>query len=162
MKEISDTARETILAFDEIGWAVNPRNDTLGDLINYLCRHAEEFFEGSATQCVYDLPKVIPPVMLPTEVRHQVFLASKEALTNVLKYAKAREVSVKLILHPGSFDLVIEDDGCGIDSPSPGKRPGGGNGIANMLERMHGIAGRFEMTSQPGLGTRVSLHVPVV
>ena len=76
--EISETARETILAFDEIVWAVNPRNDTLADLIHYLCRHAEEFFEGSATHCVFDLPKVITPVMLPTEVRHQVFLAAKE------------------------------------------------------------------------------------
>jgi signal transduction histidine kinase len=162
VREISDTARETILAFDEIVWAVNPRNDTLGDLINYVCRHAEEFFEGSPTQCVFDLPQAIPPVMLPTEVRHQVFLASKEALTNLLKYAKASRVCVRLILHAESFELVIEDDGRGFDLESPARRPGGGNGLTNMRERMLGIGARFECISQPEQGTRIIFQVAMV
>ena len=161
VREISETAREAILAFDEIVWAVNPRNDTLSDLTNYLCRHAEDFFDGTATQCVFDLPQTIPPVMLATEVRHQVFLASKEALTNVLKYAHARQVCLRLILHPGAFELVIHDDGGGFDPASPESRPGGGNGLPNMHERMRGIAARFDCTSEPGAGTRVSFRVPI-
>ncbi len=161
VREISETAREAILAFDEIVWAVNPRNDTLGDLVNYLCRHAEEFFEGSATHCVFDLPNTIPAVMLPTEVRHQVFLASKEALTNVLKHANASEVTVRLVLHPGAFELVIQDDGAGYDPALPDPRPGGGNGLPNMRERMRGIGGDFQSFSQPGQGTRILFKVPV-
>ena len=161
VREISETARETILAFDEIVWAVNPRNDTLGDLINYVCRHAEDFFEGSSTSCVFDLPQSIPPTMLPTEVRHQVFLASKEALTNVLKYAEASEVRVQLVLHPATFELVIQDNGCGFDPGSPTQRPGGGNGLINMRERMQAIGGRFECRSQPAQGTRIAFHVPM-
>ncbi len=161
VREISETAREAILAFDEIVWAVNPRNDTLSDLTAYLCRHAEDFFDGTATQCVFDLPQTIPPVMLATEVRHQVFLAAKEALTNVLKYAQARQVCLRLILHPGAFELVIHDDGLGFDPASPDSRPGGGNGLPNMRERMRGIAARFDCTSQPGGGTRVSFRVPI-
>ena len=161
VREISETAREAILAFDEIVWAVNPRNDTLSDLTNYLCRHAEDFFDGTATQCVFDLPQTIPPVMLATDVRHQVFLASKEALTNVVKYAEAHQVCLRLILHPDSFELVIHDDGNGFDPASPDSRPGGGNGLPNMHERMRGIAARFDCTSQPGEGTRVSFRVPI-
>jgi len=161
VKEISETARETILAFDEILWAVNPRNDTLADLINYLCRHGEEFFEGSPTQCVFDFPTVIPPVMLPTDVRHQVFLAAKEVLNNVLKHAKASKVSIQLILHPGAFELVIHDDGCGFDPGVPSKRVGGGSGLFNIQERIRGISGHFECTIQPGQGTRISFHVPI-
>ncbi len=161
VREITETAREAILAFDEIVWAVNPRNDTLSDLTNYLCRYAEDFFDGTTTQCVFDLPQTIPPVMLATEVRHQVFLASKEALTNVLKYAEARRVCLRLILHPGAFELVIHDDGSGFDPALPELRPGGGNGLPNMHERMRGIAARFDCTSEPGVGTRVSFHVPI-
>jgi signal transduction histidine kinase/ligand-binding sensor domain-containing protein len=160
VKEISDTARETILAFEEIVWAVNPHNDTLGDLAHYLCRHAEEFFDGSSTQCVFDLPKVIPSEMLPTELRHQVFLAAKEALTNVMKHARASQARICLILHPGAFELVIHDDGCGFDPAAPNKRAGGGNGLNNMQERIRGIGGRFDCSSEPGHGTRVSFHVP--
>ena len=161
VREISDTARETILAFDEIVWAVNPRNDTLGDLAGYLCRHAEDFFEGGPTECVFDLPATIPAVMLPTEVRHEVFLAAKEALTNVAKYAAASRVRLRLVLHPDAFDLVIEDDGRGFDPAAVATRPGGGNGLINMRDRMRRIGGRFECHSQPGAGTRITFHVPI-
>lgn len=157
--EISETARETILAFDEIVWAVNPRNDTLDDLIHYLSRHAEEFFDGCDTHCVFDLPNVIPAIMLPTEVRHQVFLAAKEALNNAVKHSKARQVCIRLILHPAAFELVIEDDGLGFTPGAPSKRAGGGNGMVNMQERIESIAGRFECTSRPGEGTRLTFYV---
>ncbi len=158
--EISDTARETILAFDEIVWAVNPRNDTLGDLLNYLCRHAEDFFDGSPVQCVFDLPDTIPPVTLPTDCRHQVFLAAKEALTNVLKHSGAGQVTLGLARHPAAFEIVIEDDGGGFDTA--GARPGGGNGLANMEHRLRSVSGRFESRDAPGGGTRISFVVPVV
>jgi signal transduction histidine kinase len=161
VREISETARETILAFDEIVWAVNPRNDTLGDLVGYLCRHAEDFFEGSPTECVFDLPATIPPVTLPVEVRHEVFLAAKEALTNVAKYAAASQVRLRLTLHPAAFDLIIEDDGCGFDPSAVTTRPGGGNGLLNMRERMQRIGGRFECDSRPGTGTRIAFHIPL-
>jgi len=161
VREISETARETILAFEEIVWAVNPHNDTLGDLAHYLCRHAEEFFEGSSIQCVFDLPKDMKPLMLPTEVRHQVFLAAKEALNNVMKHAAASQVSLQFILQPAAFEVFIHDDGCGFDPAAPPKRAGGGNGLANMRERLRSIDGRFECNAQPGHGTHVTFRVPL-
>jgi len=161
VREISDTARETILAFDEIVWAVNPRNDTLGDLTHYLCRHAEELFEGTSTECVFDLPQVLPPSMLSTEARHQVFLAAKEALNNVLKHARARHVRIQLIQHADAFELVIEDDGRGFDPAVPDSRAGGGNGLGNLRERMRGIGGRFDCRSKLGHGSRLSFTVPI-
>ena len=160
VKEISDTARDTIRAFEEIVWAVNPRNDTLADLAHYLCRFAEDFFEGSRVQCVFDLPTEIPPIALPTEVRHQIFLAAKEAMNNVLKYSRAGQLHLELVLGEDGFDIVIEDDGCGFDSGAPAKRTGGGNGLENMRERLSTIGGRFECHSRPGHGTRIVFRVP--
>ena len=149
VREISDTARETILAFDEIVWASNPRNDTLGDLTHYLCRYAEDFFEGTPTECVFDLPQVIPPLMLVTEVRHQVFLAAKEALNNIMKHAHAGQVRISLILHSATFEFVIKDDGRGFDSNTPDPRAGGGNGLRNLRERMQGMVRSLEGRSHP-------------
>ena len=160
MKEISETARDTIRSFEEVVWAVNPRNDTLADLVHYLCRYAEDFFDGSLVQCGFDLPPEIPPVALPTEVRQQIFLAAKEALNNALKHAKAGRVRVQLALGAGEFKIIIEDDGCGFDPVAPPKRPGGGNGLGNMRERLRGIGGRFECSSRPGGGTRVVFVAP--
>lgn len=160
VKEISDTARETIRSFEEIVWAVNPRNDTLADLVHYLCRYAEDYFEGSSVRCVFDLPPEIPAVVLPTEVRHQVFLAAKESLNNVLKHAKAGRVCVKLESGAGEFKIMIEDDGCGFDPASPPKRTGGGNGLRNMHERLRSIGGHFKCSSLPGGGTHITLISP--
>jgi signal transduction histidine kinase/ligand-binding sensor domain-containing protein len=160
VREISETARETILAFDEIVWAVNPRNDTLGDLVGYLCRHAEDFFEGGPTECTFHLPQTIPPISLPTEIRHEVFLAAKEAMTNVAKSAGASHVSLRLALRPESFEITIEDDGCGFDPASLTPRPGGGNGLLNLHERMRRIGGNFSYHSQPGAGTRITFLIP--
>ena len=160
VKEISETARETIRSFEEVVWAVNPRNDKLADLVHYLCRYAEDYFEGSALQCVIDLPPKIPAVVLPTEVRRQVFLAAKEALNNTLKHAKASRVRLQLACGADDFKISISDDGCGFDSASPPRRSGGGNGLENMRVRLHSIGGRFEYCSRPGGGTQIDLIAP--
>ncbi len=161
VQEISETARETIRSFEEIVWAVNPRNDTLADLVHYLCRYVEDYFEGSSVQCGYDLPPKIPPAALSTEARHEVFLAAKEALNNVLKHANAARVQVQLVLGAAEFKIIIEDDGCGFNPASPPKRAGGGNGLENMRERLRSVGGRFECNSQIGDGTRVVFSAPL-
>ncbi len=160
VKELADTARETIRSFEEIVWAVNPRNDTLADLVHYLCRYMEDYFEGSPVQCAFDLPPEIPPFVLPAEVRQQVFLAAKEALNNVLKHSKASRVRVHLALVTDEFKIIIEDDGCGFDTGTPPKRAGGGNGLGNMRERLDSIGGRLECHSRPGQGTRIVFIAP--
>lgn len=160
VREISDTARETIRSFEEAVWAVNPRNDTLTDLMHYLCRYAEDYFDGSPVRCVFELPAQIPAVVLAAEVRRQVFLAAKEALNNVLKHARANRVSMRLSTVPDEFRISIEDDGCGFNTDSPPKRSGGGNGLENMRERLRSIGGRLECDSQPGQGTRIVFTAP--
>jgi signal transduction histidine kinase/ligand-binding sensor domain-containing protein len=160
VKEMSDTARETIRSFEEIVWAVNPSNDTLTDLVHYLCRYAEDYFEGSSAICVFDLPQEIPRIVLPPEVRHHVFLASKEALNNILKHANASRIKLQVTLGSGEFRIAIEDDGCGFSVSSPPKRVGGGNGLENMKERLRRIGGRLEYRSQPGQGTGIIFIAP--
>jgi signal transduction histidine kinase len=158
--EISETARDTIRSFEEIVWAVNPKNDSLPNLIHYLCRFAEDFFDGSKVQCAFDLPPSIPEVELPTELRHHVFLAAKEALNNVLKHANARQVCVRLKLVGAGFAIEIQDDGRGFASGTPAERAGAGNGLGNMRERMQNVGGQFGLSSEPGKGTHVTLRVP--
>jgi len=160
VSEISEAARDTIRSLEEIVWAINPKDDSLANLVHYLCRFAEEFFEGSDVQCGCDLPEEIPAIELPTETRHHVFLAAKEALNNVLKHAHAQQVQVRLKLTANEFALEVEDDGRGFAGSEPAGRAGTGNGLGNMRERMQAVGGRCELQSQPGRGTRVTLSVP--
>ncbi len=157
--EISETARETIRSFEEIVWAVNPKNDSLPQLINYLCRFAEEFFEGSTTQCGFEVPAEIPCIELPTGARHHLFLAAKEALNNVFKHAHAKNVWVRLTITGEQFDINIEDNGQGFAPTQAAVGAGSGNGLENMRERMRLAGGELFLASHTGSGTLVTLRL---
>jgi signal transduction histidine kinase/ligand-binding sensor domain-containing protein len=163
--QIYHTARELTRAMDEIVWAVNPKHDTLDSLVTYLGRFAQHFLSTAGVRCRLDVPVYLPSWALTSEVRHNVFLALKEALHNVIKHAAATEVRVSLQLEPGAFILVVADNGCGFDlesqtaGPIDGARIGAGNGLSNMRKRLEEIGGYCEWNTEPGEGTRVKFVI---
>jgi ligand-binding sensor domain-containing protein/signal transduction histidine kinase len=165
MDNVSRTARDVLHALDEIVWAVNPKNDTLDNLATYICRHASDFFENTSVLCHFDIPAHLPHVALSTNARHNLFLAVKEALNNILKHACATQVTIKLSAAVDRSELTITDNGCGfcavaapaVDSPT--RRVG--NGLGNMRYRLDQIGGRCDVQSQPGQGTIVHFILPL-
>jgi signal transduction histidine kinase/ligand-binding sensor domain-containing protein len=164
------TARELTRAMDEIVWAVNPRHDTLDSLVTYLGRFAQQFLSAAGIRCRLDVPVNLPAWALTSEVRHNVFLAFKEALHNVLQHARATEVRVSVELQSGGFKLTIADNGCGFDTPAAklnstprfeGTRLSVGNGVYNMRKRLEEVGGRCEWETAPGEGTRVKFWISV-
>jgi len=157
-QQICVTARETTRSLDEIVWAVNPSNDTLESLVNYACQYAQNYFAMAGISYRSELPPGLPPIPILPEVRHNVFLAYKEAVNNVVKHARATEARVKLVLEPGRFILSITDNGRGLGDVS-GKQLR--NGLKNMRRRLADVHGRFDLAPGPGGGTVVRLTVPV-
>ncbi len=159
-RQIAKTARDTTRVLDEIVWAVNPSNDTLEGLINYVCKYAQEYLSVAGLRCRLEVPTQLPPVPLPPEVRHHVFLAAKEAVTNVVRHAQAAEARLRLRLEPDAFTLEIEDDGRGVpglEDPRAQTR----SGLRNMRRRMEDLGGRFAIGPAPERGTVVRLTVPL-
>ena len=159
-QQISQTARETTRSLDEIVWAVNPSNDTLDGLINYACNYAQEYLALAGLRYRADVPAQLPAITIPPEVRHNVFLAFKEAVNNVVKHAQASEVWIRLRLQPDNFTLSIEDDGRGLgglDASATQTR----NGLRNMRKRMADIHGEFSIGPGTKAGTIVRLIIPV-
>ena len=72
---------------DEIVWAVNPKHDTLESLTSYLEKFAQDLLATAAIRCRLDMPVQFPEWRLTAEVRHNVFLAFKEALHNVVRHS---------------------------------------------------------------------------
>jgi signal transduction histidine kinase len=168
VKQIYYTARESTRAMDEIVWAVNPRHDTLDSLVAYLGRFAQHFLSAAGIRCRLDEPPQLPAWTLTAEIRHNVFLAFKEALNNVVKHAGASEVRVSLELLPAGFVIVIADNGHGFDLPrsrkfasADGARLSAGYGLLNMQKRLEEVGGRCEWITAPGEGTRVRFHIAV-
>jgi signal transduction histidine kinase/ligand-binding sensor domain-containing protein len=168
VSQISDMARELTRNMDEIVWAVDPQNDTLESLITYVSKFAQEYLSVAGIRCRLDVPAELPPYVLPAEVRHNLFLAIKEALNNVVKHAHATEVWLRLVVRPLSFCVIVEDNGCGLASGNgqangvaaahPG-RISSGHGRLNMERRLVIIGGRCVIHSQPATGTRVEMNV---
>jgi ligand-binding sensor domain-containing protein/signal transduction histidine kinase len=156
-RQISQTARETTKALDEIVWAINPSNDTLEGLVNYSGKYAQEYFALAGLRYRVEIPNQLPDVILPPEVRHNVFLAFKESVNNVVKHAQATEVHIRLLLDPGRFTLEIEDNGRG---PAGAEQKSGRNGLRNMRKRMEDVGGSFSIGPAAGQGTVVRLAAP--
>jgi len=158
-RQISQTARETTRSLDEIVWAVNPANDTLDGLANYACKYAQEYLALAGLRYRADVPAQLPPGAIPPEVRHNVFLAFKEAVNNVVKHAQATEARIRLRLQPESFTLEIEDNGRGLGAADAGAPTR--NGLRNMRKRMEDIGGDFWIGPATGQGTVVRLTAPM-
>jgi ligand-binding sensor domain-containing protein/signal transduction histidine kinase len=169
LDQIYATARELTQAMDEIVWAVNPHHDTLDSLVTYLGGFAQDFLSTAGIRCRLDVPLRLPPLPVTAEVRHNLFLAFKEAAHNVVRHAGATEVGMSFRLEPAQFTLALQDNGDGFVSVSPAPpderttptRLSFGNGLTNMRKRLDEIGGRCVVESVKGRGTLVRFTMPL-
>ncbi len=157
-KQIAQTARETSRALDEIVWAANPSNDTLEGLIAYASKYAQDYLELAGLRYRLEVPAQLPAQIIAPDLRHNIFLAFKESVNNVVKHAQASEVKIRLRLAPMTFTLEIEDNGRG---PGEAATKTGRNGLRNMRKRMEDVGGAFVMAPGPQSGTLIRLTAPL-
>jgi signal transduction histidine kinase len=98
-------------------------------------------------------------IELPGQVAVALFRIVQEALTNTVKYAKARKVSVALSRSPAGVALVVADDGVGL--PPPAERREAAHGILGMRERVRALRGELVIKSKPNAGTAIEVFVPM-
>ena len=99
----------------------------------------------------------IDDLSLDADVELTVFRLTQESLTNVLKYADAKEVWVTLQASAGQAHLSVRDDGQGFDPQAVGV---GHHGIFGMRLRVEAHGGHWQLDSTPGNGTRVAAQLP--
>lgn len=152
VQEISERAAEVIDNVSEIVWAMNPKNDTLDNLVAHLRRYAVKYLGLVGIQCTFTAPDDIPAHHLTAEVRRNLFLVVKEALHNVVKHARASEVIITVLIDGDRKEFIIKDNGEGfcVDKDSHL-----GNGLVNMRNRMTSIGGVVTVESRQGQGTEV-------
>ncbi|HEU5069975.1 MAG TPA: two-component regulator propeller domain-containing protein [Verrucomicrobiae bacterium] len=164
--QISSTARELTRAMDEIVWAINPQNDTLEGLITYISKFAQQYLTLAGIRCRLDVPTQLPNCVLGAETRHNLYLAIKETLNNIVKHSGATVATLRLECQPRMIRITIEDDGRGINAPTAAagrsERASSGHGLRNIVRRLEDIGGRCDVSSTAGQGTRVVFALPVV
>ncbi len=97
---------------------------------------------------------------LPSAVKIALFRVAQEALTNIIKYADAKQVRVRLNYGAQEVMLQVEDNGRGFDVEAQAKSTRSQWGLLGMQERASLLGGRFDLYSVPGQGTRVQVILP--
>ncbi len=158
LTQASGLVRDLARSLDEIVWAVTPANDRLEPFAGYVVSYAQEFLARTPVALRLDLPPSLPDLPLRAEVRHNLLMALKESLTNVVKHAHATTVRVKLWLENDHLRLKLTDDGCGFD---PNQSHANRNGLRYLRQRLESLGGWAAIRSVSGRGTEVELAVPL-
>jgi signal transduction histidine kinase len=138
--------------------AVELRPAALDDfgLVPAIERLVETVAEQSGLD--FDLQSQLADERLPTDAETALYRIAQEALTNILKHADARHVTVLMSQTNRVARLSVQDDGRGFD---PGDVGDGGVGLMGMRERMALVGGRLTIESTEGAGTMLTAEVPL-
>ena len=158
LHQLSHKAKHVVTTLDEIVWATTPREDSLRSLVEYLAAFAREFLDHSEINLRTKIERNIPDHKIGPRRRHNVLLATREALNNAVKHSKAETIHLHVTLSHSHLSVTIHDDGKGflVEEQDPS-----GQGLKNLAKRLHNCGGDFQITSKPGKGTTVTLTLPI-
>jgi signal transduction histidine kinase len=154
--QIAEISQELGTALSDIVWSLDPRSSTLGEVAGRLAEHGRRLFSGDAVRFTVSFPEVWPAAPLDFPLRRGLLLIGLEALHNAARHARARHVTLAVLRSNHGWQLVVEDDGCGLpDGARRGTRVG--VGLQSLRRRAAEIGGRIEWSDRAGGGTRVTL-----
>lgn len=155
VKNISELVQSSRQKMDEIIWALNPSNDTTGDLIAYCNEYAYNYLSGSDIRVHLNTEQEIPDLLLNARQRRNIFLVIKEILNNVLKHSKAADFYLTFGISDDILQIIASDNGQGFDQQQTSNR----NGLRNICNRLNEIGGKADIVSSPGNGTSYVIHL---
>ena len=155
---ITSRIQQLMGAMDEVVWTINPKNDSLPNIVNFLSDYTERFLTLTGIRWRLEADPEFPDLAVSAQTRHNLLLAAKETLNNAVRHGAPTLIQLRIHLKNGRLEVVISDDGCGFDLSQSRPR---GNGLANIRSRLELIKGSAAITSTPGQGTCVTLSVPL-
>jgi signal transduction histidine kinase/sugar lactone lactonase YvrE len=154
---IARIARESVSSMGDIVWAIDPRRESLLDLVRRMRQHAEEVFALRDIELRFNVPSAVDSFKLGMEARRDLLLLFKEAINNAARHSGCSAVAIDLHVAGSRVLLTVADNGAGFDA-SVGSE---GQGLTSMQQRARRLGGTLNVTSAIGSGTTVSLDVPL-
>jgi ligand-binding sensor domain-containing protein len=156
LSTIARLARESVASMSDIVWAVDPRRDSLQDVVRRMRLHAEETCVARDIALEFVAPEGGLAASLGVDVRRDLYLIFKEALNNAARHSDCTHIRVTLTRERGRLSLSIRDNGHGFDAAAAHD----GNGVLNMRRRAQARGATLDIASGPSAGTAVSLTLP--
>jgi signal transduction histidine kinase/ligand-binding sensor domain-containing protein len=155
LEVIGETSRESVGAMSDIVWAINPQKDTLSDMIRRMRQYAEEILLEKPVNLKFSSAKEYLDLKLTMDIRRELYLIYKEAITNAAKHSCCENIEVTLELKASELYLKVKDDGIGFDI----NQPENGNGLQNLRKRADRIRANLKIESNVGSGTSVTVNL---
>jgi len=156
-RTIAGKARSLIAALDVIVWAVDPEDNSLQSVADYLSGFVREYLSRTDITCRFKVPVSFPDVMLDGQVRHDLLMTVKETLNNIVRHSEATEVGFGMSGDGGELEILITDNGKGFEATTARD----GHGLKNLSARLEKIGGIYSVESRVGAGTTVRVHLPL-
>jgi len=157
LSEIATVSGELVDSMSDIVWAINPKHDHLSNLEHRMRRFATDVLSARNIDLEFRETAMQPDLRLGGEIRRQIFLIFKEAISNIARHSGASLAVVEFGVMQECLVLRVTDNGTGFD-PAAGSD---GNGLANMRKRASDLGGAATFESQSDRGTTITLRVPL-
>jgi two-component system, NarL family, sensor histidine kinase UhpB len=156
LQRIGDQSARMMEDMGDMVWSINPRNDSMRQIIIRMREFATEVFELKNIEYRFS-ESVEEGLILSADQRKNIFLIFKETINNAAKYSQASEVEINLHQQDHTLIMFIKDNGQGFDE----QKVKAGNGLRNLRERAKEINATLVLKSAVGNGTEVELKVPI-
>ena len=154
LEKISENSARLYEGTKDFIWAIDPQKDSLYELMIRLKDFGDEIFGDTEVSFeIKNLEEKLQNAELDMDWKRHLSLIFKEGLNNSLKHSNCHKVSIDSKFENDEFEIILEDDGSGFDVNNLMT----GNGLSNMKKRAEYINAKFDIESQPGNGTKISV-----
>ncbi|WP_414707867.1 sensor histidine kinase [Pseudomonas sp. UBA6562] len=154
---VRSTLEQTLTNVRDLTTLLNPRQLSSLGLEASLRAHLMRTLQHSPVRWTLHCPQRLDGVPAPLSMA--AFRITQEAVTNLLRHARAENLHVEVRRNQTGLLLRIEDDGAGF-TPVPDPVHAGQRGLAGMHERALALQGSLALDSEPGRGTRIEAKLP--
>ena len=156
LNSIAEISRESVGSMSDIVWAINPKRDSVLELVRRMRLHVEELFLDKDVRVIFNAPDGGEQIKLSMNIRRELFLIFKEAVSNAARHSGCTNIEIDFHLENNSIFLNITDDGKGFDTENKTD----GNGLENMRSRAAKNGGKFKIETKPEGGTTIKIRFP--
>ncbi len=157
LEDVRRSAKEAMVEMQALLHQLGPQALASVGLVEAIREQCEALGYRTGAEVSMELGEAIPDDRLPPGAQETLFRIAQEALSNVARHARARNVRVWLGRESETVKLSAEDDGQGFQP----EQALSGMGLRNLKERADSLRGNLAVTSAPGVGTMIEVRIPL-
>lgn len=160
LADVQHSAQAAMVEIDALLHQLSPTPLVTVGLIEALREQCEALGYRTGATVTTTFGTLPPTERLPLGIQEALFRMAQEALSNAARHARASQVHVQVeqVADEKLLRLEVQDNGQGFDSSQSTK----GMGLANLQARATMLAGKIEIESTPGQGTRIRIDIPLL